>query len=190
MYINLLPEQEITRAIDRNEIIRRSLYGLASAFALIALLYIVFAVNMKIKRSRFVNLESKYQNYIDLRNEVQTLKEDIYSLNKGFGLINESLFKKFFWSEKLLNISEIMPDELWLNSIKIGRGNEIKLQGFLLPVSTEERPIAVLSRFMRRLQENKEFFKDFSEVSLVDVRSVSAKDKEIFEFNIALKIKE
>ena len=190
MYINLLPEQEIARVIDKNEIIRRSLYGLASAFAFIALLYIVFAVNMKLKRSKFVTLESKYQNYIDLKNEVQTLKENIYSLNKEFGLINASLFKKFFWSEKLLSISKLMPDDLWLNAIRVGRGNEIKLQGFLLPGSTEERPIAILSRFMRRLQENKEFFKDFSEISLVDVRSISAKNKEIFEFNIALKTKE
>lgn len=190
MNINLLPEQEAARALDRNEIIRRSLYGLASIFVFIAFLYIVFAINMKIKKTKFVSLEGKYQNYIDLKNEVQALKENIYSLNKEYGLINSSLFKKFFWSEKLLSISEIMSGELWLKSIRVGSGKEIKLQGFLLPGSTEERPISILSRFMRKLQENKEFFKDFSEISLVDVRSVSAKDMEIYEFNIALKTKE
>ncbi len=190
MKINLLPESEIARALDKNEIIRRSIFGLLSTLAFIAIFFIIFGINMRFKRSKFVTLEGKYKNYVNLKTEVQTLKDNIHALNKEFGLINSSLFKKFFWSEKLLNISKIMPREIWLRTIRIDKNDKVKIQGLLLPSSSEERPISILSRFIRSLKEDKEFFKDFSEIALVDVKSISVKDKDIYEFNIALTVKE
>lgn len=190
MKINLLPESEISRALDKNEIIRRSVAGLLFSLAFIALFFIIFGINMRFKRSKFVTLEGKYKKYVTLKAKVKTLKDRIYALNKEFGLINTSLFKKFFWSEKLLSISKIMPREIWLRSLRVDKKGKVKMKGLLLPSSSEERPISILSQFIRSLKEDREFSKDFSEIALVDVKSISVKDKDIYEFNISLTIKE
>ena len=189
MKINLLPESETTKVLDKNEIIRRSIFGLLFTLATIAIFFISFGINMRFKRLEFVTLESKYKNYVSLKTEVQTLKEGIHALNKEFGLIDSSLFKKFFWSEKLLSISKIMPKEIWLREIRLDKKDQVKVQGLLLPSSSEERPISVLSQFIRSLKEDKAFSKDFSEIALVDVKSIFVKDKDIYEFNIALTVK-
>lgn len=191
MKINLLPEQEQAANLNKREITKRLLYGVFPVLAFTAAIFFILTVSLNLEKSKFAVMNNKYQNYVNLKRDVQKLKEDVYSLNKESALINSSFFKKFFWSEKLLFLSEIMPAELWLKTIRVGKENEIRLQGFLLPssVAEERRPISILSNFIRSLQENEEFFKDFSEISLVDVKSVSTKDKDIFEFNITLIIK-
>lgn len=191
MKINLLPEQEQAANLNKREITKRLLYGVFPVLAFTAAIFFILTVSLNLEKSKFAVMNNKYQNYVNLKRDVQKLKEDIYSLNKESALINSSFFKKFFWSEKLLFLSEIMPAELWLKTIRVGKENEIRLQGFLLPssVAEERRPISILSNFIRSLQENEEFFKDFSEISLVDVKSISTKDKDIFEFNITLIIK-
>lgn len=191
MKINLLPEQEQAANLNKREITKRLLYGVFPVLAFTAAIFFILTVSLNLEKSKFAVMNNKYQNYVNLKRDVQKLKEDVYSLNKESALINSSFFKKFFWSEKLLFLSEIMPAELWLKTIRVGKENEIRLQGFLLPssVAEERRPISILSNFIRSLQENEEFFKDFSEILLVDVKSVSTKDKDIFEFNITLIIK-
>lgn len=191
MKINLLPEQEQAANLNKREITKRLLYGVFPVLAFTAAIFFILTVSLNLEKSKFAVMNNKYQNYVNLKRDVQKLKEDVYSLNKESALINSSFFKKFFWSEKLLFLSEIMPAELWLKTIRVGKENEIRLQGFLLPssVAEERRPISILSNFIRSLQENEEFFKDFSEISLVDVKSISTKDKDIFEFNITLIIK-
>lgn len=191
MKINLLPEQEQVANLNKREITKRLLYGVFPVLAFTAAIFFILTVSLNLEKSKFAVMNNKYQNYVNLKRDVQKLKEDVYSLNKESALINSSFFKKFFWSEKLLFLSEIMPAELWLKTIRVGKENEIRLQGFLLPssVAEERRPISILSNFIRSLQENEEFFKDFSEIVLVDVKSVSTKDKDIFEFNITLIIK-
>lgn len=190
MKINLLPEQKGTNALDKDEIIKRLFYGVSSVLVFAAALFVVLTINLKFKQSKFTVLDYRHQNYVNLKNEIQKLKENIRFLNKENGLIKSSFTKKFFWSEKLLILSKCMLPELWLKTIRVDKENQMKLKGFLLPALTKERPIAILSNFIRRLQQNKEFFKDFSEISLVDIKSASTKGKEVYEFNIALIIKD
>ncbi len=188
MRIDLLPESEASKKLEQQMIIRKAIYGLIGSLILIGSITIYFAIDMNLKRAKFLKLEGKYQRYVNLKRDVQTLKEDIQYLNKEFELI-DSLFKKFYWSEKLLLLSQLMPQEIWLKKLEIDQEGEIKMRGFLLPPQAEERPISVLSEFIKRLQENDNFFRDFSEITLIDVKSVTSNEKEVFEFNMNLRLK-
>lgn len=188
MKINLLPGEETIKSLTKEEITKRLLLGASIAVVLAAAIFVTLTINLTFKKSQNAALTTKYENYINLKNEVQELREDVHALNVESELINSLFFKKVFWSEKLLILSKIMPAELWLKTIQMDDESKMRLKGFLLPAFAEERPIAILSKFIRNLQENKEFFKDFSEISLVNVKSVPGKGKEVYEFNIALII--
>ena len=188
MRIDLLPESEASKNLEKKEIVTKSIYGLVATLLLIGAIATILSIDKGIKRAKFLSLEGKYKHYVSLKKDVQTLKEAIDYLEKEFVLV-DSLFKKFYWSEKLLLLSELMPNEIWLKKLEIDKDGEIKMRGFLLPPQAEERPISVLSDFIKKLQENNIFFRDFSEISLIDVKSVLAKEKEIFEFNMNLKLK-
>ena len=190
MKINLLPGEEAAKGIDKNEIIKRSVYGSSLIVILAAVIFLILTFNLIFKQTKNATLSNKYEEYASLKNEVQQLKEEVHTLDIESELINSLFFKKVFWSEKLLTLSKIMPPELWLKTIQMDNESQIRLRGFLLPALVEERPISILSKFIRSLQEDEEFFKNFSEISLVDVKSIAEKGKEVYEFNIALMIGE
>ncbi|UCC95857.1 MAG: hypothetical protein JSW40_03690 [Candidatus Omnitrophota bacterium] len=186
MKINLLPQDEISKSRDIKIILRKSVYAILASLFLIGCINIFFEINKRQNQSRYNALKSKHDSYVELKREVDELTTTIQYLNQEFNLISSSVLNKFYWSEKLLELSKIMPREIWLKRIKIDKRGEMKLEGYLLPSTMEESPLSILSSFIKTLQSHEEFSKDFSEISLGNVRVITMKKQEILEFNITL----
>ncbi|MCK5287950.1 MAG: hypothetical protein KAJ79_02725 [Candidatus Omnitrophica bacterium] len=140
-------------------------------------------------KKEFLILKDTYDQNQNLQKEIEELKKNISCLQGKTNLLNHSLFKKFYWSEKLIIFSQMLPKEIWLKTIKVDESGNLKLHCFLLPPKSEKRPLSLIRDLIKNLQNNDAFFKDFTEISLVDLKSSSIKDKEVLIFNLMLSIK-
>lgn len=192
MNINLLPEKEIIKSLDKIDLAKKLLCGVLCSVALVVIVNLYFGFIIGHRQGKLTALEKEYHDYLELKESVKKLNQEIDSLDKMSALLEEFSPQQFYWSAKLLDLSEIIPEEIWLNKLQaeIKEDEEkLSLQGYLLPFRIEERPISVLNRFIKRIKEEDKFFKDFSDIFLVDVKAASLKNKEVLEFNIELILK-
>jgi hypothetical protein len=56
-------------------------------------------------------------------------------------------------------------------------------------LNPEEKPLSTLNNFIKRLKDDKSFSENFTEIRLVDVKSMSLQNKEVLEFNLELPLK-
>ena len=190
MKIDLLPPDVIPLSFIIRSFVKKTLCGILWVIVVAVLASMYFGVVIGMKKNSLSTLETKQKEFTALKANVNTLQKTIDSLNKESILIDRILSNKFYWSEKLSKLVEMIPVDMWLAKISIKNGKQMSIKGYLLPTNYEDRPIAILSKFIRTIQDNTGFAKDFSEISLVDTQAVKIKDKEVFEFNINLLVKE
>lgn len=192
MSINLLPPEEKISSVDKQIISRKALCGFLCSLALIVIINMFFGLVLMGKKSVVANLEKRYNIYQNLQGEIKGLDENIAYLNREFDLIDKFFPKKFSWSEKLLELSKKVPDEIWFQRLSIigEKDKEIlKINGYVANLNLEEKPLAILNRFIKMLKDDQSFSTNFSEIRLIDVKASTLKNKEILEFNLELTIK-
>ena len=188
MHINLLPEQNSNKSQTTKTILKISIFGFLIVSLLTGILYTSINVTLIANKKEFLVLKDTYDQHQNLQKEIEELKKNISFLQGKTNLLNHPLFKKFYWSEKLIIFSQMLPKEIWLKTIKVDKSGNLKLHCFLLPPKSEKRPLSLIRDLIKNLQNNDEFFKDFTEISLVDLKSSSLKNKEILIFNLMLSI--
>ena len=186
MNINLIIGEDLSKSDKRNAVIKNCVIALVISGILIFATNLYCDITIKVKKDKFKGMEARYRKNRDLVREVSQLKEEIDRIKAETNLIETSLYKNFLWSEKILNLSKMIPDPIWLRSIKVTSKGDMILHGYFLPPEAEDMTLTILNDFIKKLQENKEFVNDFAEVSLGNVRSVSLKGRNIFEFTITM----
>jgi Tfp pilus assembly protein PilN len=192
MSINLLPPEEKVPLIDKQIAIRKALCGFLCALALIVILNMFFGFMLMNKHNIVNNLEKKYKVYQGLQGEVKSLQENIDYLNRKSALMQNFLPTKFYWSEKLLELSKKVPEEIWFQRLSISSDREkdtLRINGSVANLNREEKPLSILNNFIKTLKDDEVFSKNFSEIRLVDVKSSSLQNKEVLEFNLELPLK-
>lgn len=192
MAINLLPPEEKIKVIDKQIVGRKALCGFLCSLALIVLINMFFGIILMSKNSYVANLEKKYKIYQDLQGDIKKIKENIDYSNREFELIDKFFSNHFYWSEKLLKLSQKVPEEIWFQRLSINNDKDrgvLKINGLVANINSEERPLSILNKFIKTLKNDQTFFNDFSEIRLIDVKSASLKNKEGLEFNLELLLK-
>ncbi|MDD5069678.1 MAG: hypothetical protein PHV17_03020 [Candidatus Omnitrophica bacterium] len=186
MNINLIIGEDLSKRDRRKTVIKNCLIAVFFFSILIFATNLYCDITIKVKKDKFKGMEARYRKNRDLVREVAQLKEEIDRIKAETTLIETSLYKNFLWSEKILNLSKMIPDQIWLSLIKVTPKGDMVLRGYFLPPEAKDMTLTILNDFIKKLQENSEFVNDFSEVSLGNVRSVSLKGRNIFEFTITM----
>jgi Tfp pilus assembly protein PilN len=192
MSINLLPPEEKISSVDKQIISRKALCGFLCSLAVIVIINMFFGIVLMNKKAVVANLEKRYKIYQDLQGDIKGMDENVAYLNREFALLERFFPKKFFWSEKLLELSKKLPEEIWFQRLSISgekTKETLKINGSVANLSLEEKPLAILNRFIKTLKDDQSFSENFSEIRLIDVKSSSINNKEILEFNLELPIK-
>ena len=133
---------------------------------------------------------------VELNNIKQVLEERLY-------FVEDLLFRNFFWSDKLEEISKVIPFGVWLKSISLQK-RSIELQGSkdeskdkYLVLSIIGRAVApkiqdaidLIGRFNVLLKKDESFSKDFFDIELKSVfkGAIAKTDVMSFEFVCTLK---
>ena len=187
MKINLLPEKEIIKSLDKKDIAKKFICGILSAIALAALANLYFGIQLKVNQDKLKTLEEKAEDYIMLQKAKKTITEEMDALSKEFFVITGFSQQNFSWYDKLVQLANLLPEEVWFNRIDInakGNTETLSIQGYLYTLDIKERPISVFNRFVKAIKANQSFYGDFSSFSVGTLKTVKKDNKELLSFNI------
>ena len=135
-----------------------------------------------------LDLEQQYRNFINTENEIKQFELDIVQLKKRSDLLKSVLPVQFYWSEKLVLLTRLIPPEAWLDKLTV-RENVLQVNGYIYAENSTERPIAILNRFIKNLNGEPSFSDDFRTIDLIDTFTTINQDKEVLEFELQMTLK-
>ena len=147
------------------------------------------------RKKGLYRITDEYQQAEGLAKKIKALNKEQDKSTGELNFLNGYLKREVIWSEKLGQLRDIIPQEIWLKELsseKIsnkdsGFGN-LYLKGALIPLDKAE-PLGTLSRFINKLKEDNAFFIDFDNLILTDFRTETQGNIEIMTFAIQLPFK-
>jgi hypothetical protein len=138
------------------------------------------------------NLKSNLHKLQPEKETFDVLKNEVLELNKKVSALNQLKMKGFRWSKKLNQISEAVIPGIWLRDMYLEQDEKVKkliLEGSAAyPGSANET--VLVSQFIQKLKDDKDFFESFSDVELKGVSRRKIKDTEVMDFVLSLPFKE
>ena len=92
-----------------------------------------------------------------------------------------------FWAPKLIALSEITPDDMAITEVEF-ENKKLRISA-LSSLSKGEKEFSVVEDFMKRIDENDEFNKDFKDIKFEDLEKENIRGQEILSFRIEARLK-
>jgi hypothetical protein len=164
------------------------------------LLGISFAY-MKASASLDRRMQWNRRQKVYLGGQLKRVEEDQKKAAEELGLISKLQIKRVEWSGKLMDLSKITPDDLWLTDLSIKtiekrkRGSReveeetyLTVKGVTVPIPGRE-PLHSIALLISKLNNLDSFGRDFEPATLVYTNRSREKDRELMEFEISSKLK-
>lgn len=147
------------------------------------------------RKKSLSHIISQYQQAEILVRKINVLKLEQNRLTQQLKLFNGYLKRDVLWSEKLSQLRNLIPQEVWLTELSFkkqpvkdsGSGNLYLKGGLILQEKTSS--IGTLTNFINRLKEDQDFFADFDNLILADSQTETRKNIEIMTFIIEMPFK-
>ncbi|MBU0605219.1 MAG: hypothetical protein KKH77_02895 [Candidatus Omnitrophica bacterium] len=199
--INLLP-QELKpkpslfsginfKGLDINSIpILKIAMGIGACLVLaqlaISLIWIVS--NAELKSST-----KKYNEILPEKTVADALKTKVAYINKRSGAIDELIVKRFSWARKMSLLSDCVTPGIWFSELyyderpvtdkaKTGKPGALIISGYASGAG--EQGTALIGKFIKSLQDNKEFYSDMASVDLVSTKSDKVDKQDVMSFRV------
>ena len=167
-----------------------------------------------ITRAQISSLEKAWQELAPKRTELDSIKKKISTTSKKAQVIEYLIDKRMSWARLLGELGDSVTSNIWLTSLsydekietpakKTSRGsskNKTKAEPKIYKTSTltisgsasgkGEEGTAYIARFIQSLKNNKDFFKNFSDVELVSIKQGSVADQDVMNFKLACRFKQ
>ena len=127
---------------------------------------------------------------------IEKIIKDTEKLKKG-GKINLSksdvkAMNKFdknrvFWAPKLIALSEVTPEDMAITAIEFEK-KRLRISA-ISSLSKGQKEFTVVENFMKRIDENQEFNKDFKNIKFDQLEKATVRGQEILTFRIEAKVK-
>lgn len=192
MNINLVPPQELVGIYDKKMMIKKIIIG-AIAVGIVVFLCFMVQLFKSTKISNAVKqLEDQYGRYTKLEASIKQLRTDLNSINDESKKLNRILPQQFFWSEKLYELSMVMPENIWFADLAINYsdGYEVQIRGYLHDIEGDSRPIAKLNAFLKELEGHEILKESISSIKLTDMKNEKKNEKKVLGFRLLLNSKE
>jgi hypothetical protein len=142
-------------------------------------------------------INSKMQYVIDERNK--TIEDIISNTAKlqSSGQINLSKIdinnlykiesKRIFWTEKLIALSKITPEDMAITKIEF-KGKKLYLSA-ISNIGSGEKEFTVVENFMKQIDSDSEFNKDFKDIKFGFLDKETTKNEELLTFKVEAKLR-
>lgn len=208
--INLLPEElkkreSIFEKIDFSALNVQKMpvvpiaVGVSAALIAVQLIIGALAVYANLRAS---SLTKRYEALLPKKKEADALKAKDATINMQSSAIDELMSRRFSWAKKLNDLSDAMTPGIWLTELaydeklsgaasaaagaektKLPRmGGTLVLMGYASGAG--DQGAALVGRFIKSLKESEPFFRDFSNIELVSVKSDRVESNEVMKFRI------
>jgi Tfp pilus assembly protein PilN len=159
-------------------------------------------VYMKASSSLDRKIKMNRTQRIYLSGQLTQVERDLEKATEERGLISKLQVKKVEWSQKLMDLSKIMPDDLWLTDLSIKTTEKRKkgsreveeetyltIKGVTVPLRGRE-PLNSIAHLISSLNSLDSYQRDFNAATLVYTHLSREKDREFMEFEISSKFKD
>lgn len=195
--INLLPEAYKIKNVKTEQNIPVNLILLSINAFLLAIFLIITAINvgknitLHALNTRLKGLAPEQQKII----EIQKKTTDLKATNTLFSPMVEN---KFLWSKKLNLLSDLIIPGIWLRQIsfenqstqEVGQAvavvgaQDVSLKIEATAVSVINDEMGIISKFVKKLKQNKDFISDFKGIELEGVLRRQIATVEVMDFTL------
>jgi Tfp pilus assembly protein PilN len=136
-----------------------------------------------------------------LMDQLSRVGKDLEKYSNEEGLLSKLHVKRVLWSRKLVDLSSVVPADLWLTDLSIKtiekkkkaskqveKETYLTIKGVTLPMPGRE-PLDSIAQLILELNASKSFSQDFEAVKLVYTHLSREKDRDIMEFELSSKLR-
>lgn len=187
--INLLPEElrkqkKLDLKLDL-EMVDKIKFLAGGVFAgILILLILLLVIGSAVRKKQIVNLMMKEQAIAPKKAQAEEANKDILFLMAKMAELDEITKRKFLWSKKLNELSDLVLPGIWLTRIYTDPEGRFMIEGSV--ISKKEEAMATVGKFMKDIRESQAFFRDFSNIKLESVQRKGTSDRDVVDFKIAL----
>ncbi len=149
-------------------------------------------------QSQILNVNEQIQSII-LKRETLGLefgplsKKELIIIQDNLGekrkLLRNKIDDRFYWTHKFSRLPALLPDKVWLNSMRIFTEDDRARRRLLIRgmIYTEDKAeeIELVNRFISNLKQDSVFFEGFSEIELISLERMKIGGFDIVEFSIS-----
>lgn len=179
--INLLPEELKGNFKSKKLGIEPSyfLYLIPAIFGIILTAHIYLAVFSIVKNYQFRFLSDKWQKLQPQREILESFNKEYEVLSSDAKRIDELIYSRINWSQKLNKLSLNLPAGVWLNEVSF-TPKDFVLKGASVSLQREE--MSLINKFIDNLKNDTDFFKDFNNLELGPIQRKVIAGYDIVDF--------
>lgn len=187
--INLLPEEMRRQKksyfkFDLADIARVKFLAGGIFAGVMALLVIIPALGANIRGRQILALLEKEKNLMPQKTNVEAINNEIAVLKVKLSALDDITKRRFLWSRKLNELSDLVLPGIWFNRIGAELDNNLTIEGSV--ISKNEEAMASVGKFIKNIKDDKLFFGDFSDIKLESVQRENIDKRDVVEFTIVL----
>ncbi|MCM8801647.1 MAG: hypothetical protein NC912_06615 [Candidatus Omnitrophica bacterium] len=193
--INLLPAE--FRRIQKQPTL--SVSKIPKIIFSLGIIFLVVGISLRIstlfQRKSLNRIIEEYKNTQELNKKLVSIKLELNNLEEEINFLNNYLKRDINWSEKLSQLRDIIPEEVWLTYLSFEKKSlgtasfkTLLLKGKLI-IQEKVSPVSALSIFVNKLKQDPSFFANFENLTLVDFHTETYKNIEVMSFFIELPVK-
>lgn len=159
-------------------------------------LYTFFNMQVNAKKKKLNEINAEIARLEIEVKEVESKEEEARELEKRIQVIDQLMFSRLSWARRLNEISNLVPDNIWLTSLSLSQStvsspgggasvtkNVLVLRGKALALPGE-RAVNLIGVFMNNLKFNPSFFENFSDIEFIGTTSEKSGEKEVVGFEL------
>jgi hypothetical protein len=156
-------------------------------FAVLIIVHVFLAGGWIVAQTQHITYQNSWKKMLPDKNNLETISQQIKDLNFRMSTINDFAVKKsIVWSQKLNDLSDLMPKGLWFKKI-IWDNSVFVIEGTAFSKLFDE--ITLVGDFVSNLKKDEGFIKDFSSIGLDSITRSKRGMIEVVDFKITAKVK-
>jgi hypothetical protein len=159
-------------------------------FASICGLFIIGFSSLLFMNSRMSSIIEGRTSKIDtIISDTNTLKSSgkINLSKKDINNLYKLESKRIFWTEKLIALSSVTPDDMAITKIEF-KGKKLFISA-LSNIGSGEKEFTVVENFMKKIDLNEEFNRDFKDIKFDYLDKEKSQTNELLSFKVEARLR-
>ncbi|MCX5687144.1 MAG: PilN domain-containing protein [Candidatus Omnitrophica bacterium] len=187
--INLLPEELRKKKSEFSfnfnmEAEKLKFWIIGGAVGILMLIFMMLFTVSFIRKIQIDSLLAREKDFSSKFSQVDSVNKEIAVLRAKMSALDQLTKRKFLWTEKLNQLSDLILPGIWFTHVYTDSENRLIIEGSV--VSRSEEAMASVGKFMKNLKDDRQFFKDFKNIKLESVQRKNKEENDMVDFKIAL----
>ena len=129
-------------------------------------------------------LLAREKNFSSRLSQIDSVNKEIAVLKAKMSILDQLTKRKFLWTEKLNQLSDLVLPGIWFTHVYTDSENRLIIEGSVF--SKSEEAMASVGKFMKNVKDDQQFFRDFKNIKLESVQRKNKEERDMVDFKIAL----